>query len=662
MKTRGILFFIKEFFWGGIYAAVLVGISFFLAGVLIYFYWTPNAPGLKKYKLPESTVIYDRTGEHVLYKIHGEENRKVVAHNEISNKTRMATIAAEDKSFYEHNGIDAFSILRALKFNVENSGIYQGGSTITQQLVRNVYLNREKTFIRKFIETVLALRVERRYSKEQILDFYLNGVPYGSNAYGIQAAAETFFKKNAKDLTLDESAFLAALPKAPTHFSPYGSNRKELILRQKRIIRQMNNLGYISAQEKEEALKINTLEKVVVFKEPIDAPHFVFYAMEELENQYGRKFLETEGLKIYTTLDYNMQKMAEKAVREGVRRNLARGASNAALVAISPKTGEILAMVGSWDYFDEAIDGQVNVATSFRQPGSAFKPIVYATAFEKGYQPETIIEDKQTNFGPDGSGKDYIPRNYDGKFHGIMPIRKALAMSLNIPAVKTLSMVGIENAVNMGKKLGISNLSHEKKYGLSLAIGGAEIRPIDLTAAFSVFANDGKRNSAYAIKKIESKNYSYEVKIPKEEQALNPQIARKLNSILSDNEARTPIFGPRSPLYFPDKLVAAKTGTSQEFRDAWTVGYTPNIAVGIWAGNNDGRPMLSGSDGIFVAAPIWRSFMDMALPLFSQESFLSYQKEDVGKVKNIASEGAIERQKEEDSNNSKKDKKKKKKG
>lgn len=662
MKMRGILFFIKEFFWGGIYAAVLVGASFFLAGVLIYFYWTPNAPGLKKYKLPESTVIYDRKGEHVLYKIHGEENRKVVTHNEISNKTRMATIAAEDKSFYEHNGIDVLSILRALKFNVENSGIYQGGSTITQQLVRNVYLNREKTFIRKFIETVLALRVERRYSKEQILDFYLNGVPYGSNAYGIQAAAETFFKKNAKDLTLDESAFLAALPKAPTHFSPYGPNRKELILRQKRIIWQMNNLGYISTQEKEEALKINTLEKVVAFKEPIDAPHFVFYAMEELENQYGRKFLETEGLKIYTTLDYDMQKMAEKAIREGVRRNLVREASNAALVAISPKTGEILAMVGSRDYFDEAIDGQVNVATSFRQPGSAFKPIVYATAFEKGYQPETIIEDKQTNFGPDGSGKDYIPRNYDGKFHGIMPIRKALAMSLNIPAVKTLSMVGIENAVNMGKRLGISNLSHENKYGLALAIGGVEVRPIDLTSAFSVFANDGKRNSAHAIKKIESKNYSYEVKIPKEEQALNPQIARKLNSILSDNEARTPIFGPRSPLYFPDKLVAAKTGTSQDFRDAWTVGYTPNIAVGIWVGNNDGRPMFSGSDGIFVAAPIWRSFMDMTLPLFPQESFLSYQKENVGKIKNIASEDAIERQKEKDNNNSKKDKKKKKKG
>jgi membrane peptidoglycan carboxypeptidase len=282
-------------------------------------------------------------------------------------------------------------------------------------------------------------------------------------------------------------------------------------------------------------------------------------------------------------------------------------------------------MVGSRDYFDQTVDGQVNVTTQLRQPGSSFKPIVYATAFEKGFQPETLIDDAPTDFGPDGGGRDYVPRNYDGKFHGVLPMRKTLAMSLNIPAIKTLSMAGIDSAIDMAHRLGITSINDRKRYGLSLAIGGAEVRPLDLTAAFSVFADDGKKYAAHPIAKIVDRDGVVESEAVSGKQVLSSDVARKINSILSDNEARTPIFGARSPLYIPGRTVAAKTGTTQEFRDAWTVGYTPSIAVGVWAGNNDGRPMKAGSDGVFVAAPIWRSFMDKALNNNINETFIGYE-------------------------------------
>ncbi len=313
-------------------------------------------------------------------------------------------------------------------------------------------------------------------------------------------------------------------------------------------------------------------------------------------------------------------------MREGIKNNSYRGASNAGLVALDPKTGDILAMVGSRDYFDKSADGEVNVTLSPRQPGSAFKPIVYATAFEKGFQPETKITDEETNFGPDGSGKDYIPRNYDGKFHGEMIMRESLARSLNIPAVKTLAMVGIEPAKNMARRLGITTLSDDRRYGLSMAIGGAEVKLLDLTSAFSVFANDGGRNPPRAIKSIlDDRNFTVYGNEKKEEQVIDTQIARKINSILSDNKARTAIFGSNSPLNFGEGKVAAKTGTTQDFKDAWTVGYTPSIAVGVWVGNNDGHPMVAGSDGVFVAAPMWRNYMDRILAHYPEESFIGYQ-------------------------------------
>ena len=648
-------------------AFLMIFFGVLIAVLFIYRYQTPTVRELTNFHPAQTSVIYDRSGTQVLYKIHGEENRKVLAHDEIPDIVRMATIVTEDKNFCDHFGIDFLAIFRAFKTNIEEQNISQGGSTITQQLARNVYLTREKTLKRKFMEALIAIKLERNFSKEQILDRYLNAVPYGSNAYGISAAAEVFFGKEAKNLTLDEAAFLAALPKAPTYFSPYGNNTNKLNLRYKNILSKLEIASTVPIDDIELAKKTNILAKVMPFQEPILAPHFVFYVTEQLEEKYGRDFLEVGGLRIITTIDLDLQKIAEKSVADGVARNYRRGASNASLVAIDPKNGEVLAMVGSRDFFDKSIDGQVNVSISERQPGSSFKPIVYATAFEKGYQPETLIADVSTNFGPDGGGISYIPRNYDGKFHGVLPMRKTLAMSLNIPAIKTLSLVGIDSAIDMAHRLGITTLNERQRYGLSMAIGGAEVKLIDMASAFSVFADDGKRFPQHAIKEIiDNKGESsfYEVK---GSQVISTDVARKINSILSDNNARSAIFGVNNPLHIPGKIVAAKTGTTQEFRDAWTVGYTPKISVGVWAGNNDSRPMVAGSDGVFVAAPIWRSFMDAIPAHYFDMTFTNYQVNEKYNEKTILSEEDLkkleeEREKaEEDAKKAlKKDKKKKK--
>jgi 1A family penicillin-binding protein len=601
------------------------------AGLAIFFVFLktlniPDAKGLSTKPINQSSIIYDRTGTHVLYEIHGEENRKILSHAEIPNFMRIATIAAEDKYFYQHHGLDFGAILRALKTNLESNEIKQGGSTITQQLARNVFLSPKKSFSRKIAEAVLAIEIEQKYSKDEILDRYLNEVPYGSNDYGIETASETFFGKSAKDLTLDEAALLAALPKAPTDYSPYGKNIDALTTRQKMILHRISDLGLANKDEVQNALATDTLAKIKPAQNNIEAPHFVAYIVDQLENKYGKSFLQTAGLRIYTTLDYDLQKTAEQSVTDGAARNSKYGATNAALVAINPKNGEILAMVGSKDYFDSQNDGQFNVATHPRQPGSAFKPFTYATAFSQGYQPDSILIDEPRSFGLDGSGKNYTPRNYDGKFHGIVTMRQALAMSLNIPAVETLSMTGIDQTIQTAKSLGVTTLNDRKKYGLSLTLGGAEISLLDMTGAYSVFANDGKKNDVHGVIKIlDDNNQIYMNSEKNEKQVLNPEVSRKINSILSDNDARAPIFGKNSPLHMNG--VAAKTGTTQEYRDGWTIGYTPSIAVGVWVGNNNNAPMNSKSDGVFVAAPIWRSFMDKISSRFTGENFMPYENE-----------------------------------
>jgi membrane peptidoglycan carboxypeptidase len=388
----------------------------------------------------------------------------------------------------------------------------------------------------------------------------------------------------------------------------------------------MKELGMISESEMRQAVSTDTLAKIKPLSQPMQFPHFVFYVLDQLEKKYGKEFVATGGLSIYTTLDYEMQKTAEDVVKRGAQRAASYGASNAALTAVDPKTGHILAMVGSKDFYDEKIDGQVNVTTRPRQPGSSFKPFVYAAAFIKGYQPETMVLDAPTDFGPGGAnGRNYIPRNYDGKFHGLLPMRSTLAMSLNVPAVKVLYLTGIDAAIDLAHKMGITTLNDRDRYGLSLVLGGGEVKLLDMTSAFSVFATEGVRNPSTSVSKIiDSQGNTYEQFSSSPQRVMDVQIARKINSILSDNNARAPIFGSRSALFIEGRTVAAKTGTTSEFRDAWTVGYTPSISVGVWAGNNDNRPMRGGADGVFVAAPIWKDFMIRVLADKSDEKFTSY--------------------------------------
>lgn len=631
--------FFASLFWEVFFFSGLAILGTFIGLSAIYFYGTPSIEHIREYPFRLPSILYDRTGTQELYRLYDEENRIIIAHDAIPDSLRLATIASEDTQFYTHKGVDPFSILRAFVANLESGRVKQGGSTITQQLARALFLNNERTLIRKIREALLAIKIDRALTKDEILDLYLNTIPYGANAYGVEVAAETFFHKHASELSLDESALLAALPNAPTYYSPYKDHSTELKDRQRNILGKMRTLGFITREEAVRALHTDTLLSVTPRAETIVAPHFVFSVLDELEQQYSLEDLRTKGLKIITTLDLGLQEAAEKAVHEGAAKNIARGASNAALVALDAKTGDVLAMVGSKDYFDQSIDGNVNVTMEKRQPGSAFKPFAYATAFSKGFQPETPIYDTPINFGPDGSGHNYIPRNYDGKFHGLLTMRQALAMSLNVPAVQTLVLAGVTDTINLATAMGITTLTDPKRYGLSLVLGGAEVRPIDMANAFSVFGQEGRTHKTTGIASVFDRDgtaITFHEPSPSE-QVLDPEVARKINSILSDNAARTPIFGSHSPLAFPAGVtVAGKTGTTQNFRDAWTVGYTPSIAVAVWAGNNDNRPMHGGADGIFVAAPIWRAFIDAALKRFPETGFTAYHEEGTKRAITIA--------------------------
>jgi 1A family penicillin-binding protein len=619
----------------GILAAYLgTFIILFVAGVFIYYAKDLPSPGkINSRIVVESTKIFDRTGVHLLYEIHGEEKRTIINFSEMPDTAKYATIALEDQDFYSHHGIKFSSIIRAALSDILHRGTSQGGSTITQQFIKQSILSSEKTFSRKIKEVILSIELEQRFSKDEILGMYLNEIPYGSNAYGIQAAAQTFFGKNARDLTLDESAFLAALPKAPTYYSPYGSNLEDLKARQEMALRKMADLGYITKDQAEEAKNVDVMSKVLPYQEKIAAPHFVMYVKEYLETKYGSQVVEQGGLKVYTTLDWDKQQIAEQVVKDGAMKNQkAYNAENASLVAIDPKTGQILSMVGSRDYFDKSIDGQVNVAIRDRQPGSSFKPYVYLTAFEKGYTPETMLFDVKTNFSMD-NGKDYEPQDYDGKFRGPVKMKEALAMSLNVPAVETLYLAGVKNSILTAKNLGITTLNQPDRYGLSLVLGGGEIKLLDHVNAFGTLATGGIRHDKTPILKIEDSKGSTleEFKQTAGEREADEKYVAMIDNILSTNDLRAPIFGSNSPLRFDNRSVAAKTGTTNEFRDGWTIGYTPSLAVGVWAGNNDNSPMRAGSDGVVVAAPIWRSFLDKVLGNYPIEQFPKYEKEDAGK-------------------------------
>jgi 1A family penicillin-binding protein len=590
--------------------------------ILATFAWfakdLPTPGKIKARHASESTQLYDRKG-NLLYTVSGEIKRTTIDFKDMPQNIKDATIVAEDRSFYHNFGVNFKGVFRAVYYNVflRRSGNYQGGSTITQQFVKNALLSPKQTITRKIKELILSLEIEAMYSKDEILAFYLNEIPYGSNAYGIQAASEIYFGKDAKNLSLAQCATIAAMAQAPTYYSPYGSHIDELKWRRNWILDNMANQGYISQEKADKSSKSKM--KFIRRREYIKAPHFVMYVKEVLAAKYGDRMVEEGGLKVTTTLDPQKQKIAEESVRNGAARNLAViRATNAALVAIDPKTGQVLAMVGSKDYWDESIDGQVNVATAKRQPGSAFKPVVYATAFKSHWSPASTLFDVRTDFGG-----GYTPNNYDMTFRGPLSIREALGQSKNVPAVKMLYLAGLKNSLKTAEDMGITTLTDPDRYGLALVLGGGEIRLTELTGAYSVFAAEGIKNDVNPILKViePSGNILEENKESKGKEVLNPQIAYQISSILSDNRARTPVFGSNSSLYIPGRDVAVKTGTTDGFKDAWTIGYTPSIAAGVWVGNNNNSPMTAGAAGAMAAAPIWREFITRALGSSPNESF-----------------------------------------
>ncbi len=589
----------------------------------------PTPEGVINRAVTTSTKIYDRTGKTVLYDIHGDIKRTLIDLKDIPPYAINATLAAEDRDFYKHKGFSITGIVRSIIKNIF-TGSKVGGSTLTQQFVKNAVLTQEKTYTRKIKEVLLAYKIEKSFSKDKILQMYFNEIPYGSVIYGLEAASQTFFGKSAKDLTLAESAILAAIPKAPTYYSPYGTNQDKLAARQQYILDAMADLGYITKEQAE-----NAKNEKIIFKptrESIIAPHFVMYIKSLLSEKYGEEFINQEGLRVYTTLDLDKQKIAEAAVKDGVDTNGKKYEfTNASLVSLDPKTGQILAMVGSADYFNEKIDGQVNVALRPRQPGSSFKPIVYAAAFIKGYTPNTILYDVVTNFDNTGA-KPYEPKNYDLKERGPITMRSALAGSLNIPAVKTTYLAGIENVLDLADKFGYTTFADRSRFGLSIVLGGGEVKLLEHTGAFGALAQEGIRHEINPILKIENKNGDilYEYK-NKESKVIEPEIARLITDILSDDSARAYIFGAGGKLTLPNRPVAAKTGTTNDYHDAWTMGYAPSLVTGVWVGNNNNAPMKKGADGSVIAAPIWNQYMREALKDTAPEAFAKPEEIITGK-------------------------------
>lgn len=623
----------RDWMVDGLIVAVVLG--FIGAGALLIFISTLNIPDLSAFeqrRVLQSTKIYDRTGEIVLFDLNQDVRRTVIPYENISRHVKNAAVAIEDDTFFSHWGVRPLRILKAISDNLASGDLLggQGGSTITQQVIKNALLERDKKITRKVKEWILAIRLEQILTKEEILWHYLNESPYGGTIYGIEEASRSFFGKSASDVTLAEAAYLAALPQRPTYFSPHGNNRDALEARKDQVLDRMLDLEFITKEEYD-AAKAETVTFVSDPNTGIRAPHFVMYIREQLAERYGEEDLATRGLKVITTLDYELQMEAEKIVNEYALKNEGQfDASNASLVAIDPKTGDIITMVGSRDYFDEEIDGNFNIALANRQPGSAIKPFIYAKAFEKGYTPATTLFDVRTQFSTTCSadnftseGGCYSPNNYDNAFRGPVSMRNALAQSLNIPAVKTLYLAGMQDSIKLARDTGLSTLIDWRRYGLTLVLGGGEVTLLDMTGAYSVFANEGVKKPTRGILKIEDLTGEVLEEVPEEEpegqRVMDRDAALWISDVLSDNVARTPLYGANSQLNFGDRDVAAKTGTTNDRRDAWIFGYTPNLVVGAWAGNNDNSSMneISG----LIISPLWRAYMDVAMAKLPEESF-----------------------------------------
>lgn len=591
--------------------------TIFIIVLVATFAWVsrdlPDPDRIIDRSIAQSTQIFANDETSLLYEIHGDEKRTLVQIEDVPDIMKWATIAIEDADFYEHQGFDIPGIMKAVCHEIAGNlgGLCpkRGGSTITQQFVKNAILTTEQSYTRKLKELILAYQLEKRFAKDQILQLYFNEIPFGSTLYGVESAAQSFFGKSIKDITLAEAAFLASLPNRPTFYSPYGNNVDALSARIHLVLDQMVEQGYITEKEAAEAKMVNLLERLKPPYENITAPHFVLWIREQLADKYGETMVEQGGLKVITTLNIDSQRAAEEVIEEIAPRNAERyNANNAALVSIDTKTGQILAMVGSKDYFDETIDGQVNVVLRARQPGSSFKPLVYASAFAQGYTADTILFDLVTKFKTDAA--DYEPKNYDLGERGPVTMRVALANSFNIPAVKTLYLTGIDNVLDNAQALGYTTLGDRSRFGLSLVLGGGEVTLLEHTAAFATFAREGIYHPPVGILRVEdSKGKILEEYEERGERVFDEKAARLLNNILSDDGARALVFGSGGVLTLSGRPVAAKTGTTNDYRDAWTLGYTPSFATGVWVGNNDNSEMRRGAAGSVVAGPIWQAFM-----------------------------------------------------
>lgn len=603
----------ERFVAQGLRFAIMGMVGLFLLAFVVFALFSTNLPSPTKLSRQDgaSTTFLDRN-DKVIFEMYQDKNRVPITINQVPLTLRQATIAIEDKEFYEHEGFSVRGLIRA-GFVTVFLGRREGGSTLTQQLVKNVLLSPERTLTRKIKEFILATEIERRYTKDEILQMYLNEAPYGGTMWGIESAAKGYFGKSAKEVNLAESAFLAGLPQLPSVYSPFIGKSDAYIGRSAAVLRRMREDGYISRDEEKKAFDEVKRMKFEAPHSATSAAHFVFYVRAQLASLLGEKVLD-QGLRIKTTLDLELQQNAEKIVKDEIEKIKKLNATNGAVVVMDSQKAEILAMVGSYDYNDTKY-GRFNTATALRQPGSAIKPITYATAFEEGYTPATVIMDVQTEF-PDQGGKVYKPVNYDGRYRGVMQARFALGNSINVPAVKILAMVGVRTFLEKAHAMGLTTFAptdeNMKRFGLAITLGGGETRLVDLTGAFSTFARGGMYKDYSSI--MEVKDYRgktiYKAKKPTEKRVLSEGVAFLISHILSDNVARTEVFGPRSYLNVGGKTVAVKTGTTNDKRDNWTVGYTKGVTVGTWVGNNDNSPMNERiASGVTGASPIWNRVM-----------------------------------------------------
>ena len=625
----------------GLARVVVVG-CVTLGGALFIFLFgllqtLPSIEQIKAREVNESTKIYDRTGEVLLYDINAGERRTVVSLADLPDYLEQATVAIEDERFYEGGAFDVKGIIRALLVDLRHGEIKQGASTITQQLARNAFLSPEQTIARKLKELMLAVRLSRHYAKDQILELYLNEIPYGSTLYGAEAASRAYFAKSVKDVSLREASILAALPQAPSYYSPWGSHVNDLLRRANYVLQRMKDSGKITEEQYRAALS-EPVRFAPQSGQGIKAPHFVFAVQDYLVGKYGEEAVRKGGFRVVTTLDWDLQQAAEKIVKEGAENNeRLYGGKNAALIAEDPKTGQILAMVGSRDYFDVENEGNFNVATQgLRQPGSALKPFVYLGAFTKGYGPDTVLFDVPTEFSSDAScapipnfkidsPRCFHPENFDKQFRGPVSIRTALSQSINIPGVKALYLVGLKDAVRLMNSFGLSTLTNPDRYGLSLVLGGGAVRLVELVKAYSVLSQEGiVRDQSFVLEVRDNNNELIESFVAKESRVVDPQYPRLVNDILSDTGERAGLLAQSLPLtVFPGHDVALKTGTSNDYVDAWAVGYTPSLVVGVWAGNNDSSSMHRQGSSILAAIPIWSKFMNESLKTMTPEGFVN---------------------------------------